>query len=197
MQHFEENKLQQAITEIELCFKSEPINSSMYSPWVNKWKDLFHNMDLPPRFGIENSFYNYYAHFEHLCNSLSCEKKSITALNSFSTLNLSNEQELLNWLVEYESLGNNLSWFMYDTMHAGFGENKEEIIGNYCKIDIREFKTINLFCMRFHKYYYTALTKWNTFTEEEKRKYANDDDFTDKELSLTYHLIKISENKKH
>lgn len=177
-----------AIEEIEYNIKLGPINSSIYSPWLNKWKNLFQTFDLPALFGDEKKFYNYYYYFNQLNEFLLLENAAKEAVDKFLHLNTLNEEQLLGWLVCYETLGSDLSLFVYDVMHEGLDESKEEVAWRFCKIDIKEFKMIIQFCIKFHEHYYLALKKWDTFSEEEKEKHGNEEYFSDKMLSLTFHL---------
>lgn len=76
-----------AIEEIEYNIKLGPINSSIYSPWLNKWKNLFQTFDLPALFGDEKKFYNYYYYFNQLNEFLLLENAAKEAVDKFLHLN--------------------------------------------------------------------------------------------------------------
>lgn len=193
---------QSAITEItELKY----VSKEYYKTWLETNKVLYESAQkeklkrtkIECRFcGIYGWLFKLYCYFEY-------EKEAIKALEEFDFLNMEYENDVLNWLVQYEKTGLilfEMGCEFFDTDFVTVKNGNVQLLEDEdIYLALRDFEVLNKFQETHNSLYFVMLEKYTT---EEKIVYTflnPDDEFEEPELteeesnnrsSLKYHLLK-------
>lgn len=163
-----------------------------YTYWLEKHEELFDSFQIPPIFHKpEVDFYRLYSYLKSFFEYPAFEQESLKASEDYLNLNTENENEILAWLVKYETLGDNLTliWEDYSDKTTETAENLQlEIEGCYLNIDIDDFKSTFFFKYKFDEHYWPLLEKYTTLPIEEWDTLEEGTEAFENKISLTYHL---------
>jgi hypothetical protein len=165
-----------------------------YTHWLQKHKDLFGRFQLPPMsYKIAVNFYELYSYLKSFLKYTVFEQESLKASEHYFNINTENENELLAWLVKYETLGDNLTLLLvdyFDETCQALRSFKFESEGCNLNVDINDIKSTFFFKLKFDEYYWSMLEKYKAISEEEESELKEGTEESANRTSLTYHLRK-------
>jgi hypothetical protein len=161
--------------------------------WILKYADFYRRFIGIETYGLIEKVLDIYKRLMWFCDIFVMGADAEKALNEFSTVNLTNEKELLAWLIKFEETGYKLTsmdvegWFEEDKIKSGY----YEIDGKYhVFVEIGNLLMLVDLKKLYNEYYWVLLKKYNTVNDylysalpkyfEEIKNYK----------SLTYHLKK-------
>ena len=173
-------------------YRDTIIDKNVYLEWLEKFYPLFTSLNmLHVDYTEYSKFYWLYYRINELKEFLECDTLSKEAIRKFLTIDLKTDFQLLKWLIKYEKTSNELTLFLYEEIDFEFPENSDFFIVDGFKINTSEFKHIAKFKFLHDKHYCEMLEKYTTFSNEETRKYKNENSKMSAKLySLAHHLTK-------
>jgi hypothetical protein len=186
----QKNKSINALNEIKQ-FNDREIASDEIIAWVKDYEDLYNSMNWKSIFyKHQYSFYWLYHHINEIYEFLMIEEDAEIAIDEFKSVDLTNEIDLLKWLVKYELL-----YYKLIVLHTTIVTEESLQTGNsvlhrdfpaYFKTDILK-NCIDLQEL-LDEHYYEKLNKYSTQSEEEQQNQIPFNDDFEKNSSLKYHL---------
>jgi len=176
------NKSVRAINELKR-FNNIEISKEEIISWVGDYENSFKAMSGFNLFYKNQSIFHYcYSHVSKVCDFLLLNDTASVALQEFKLVDLTDEIQLLRWLVKYENLHDDFIFLhpdivpeealksrrvnLYDDFNIYF---KTDLLQNCIDVEV---------C--FDRYYYEKLNKYKTYSkEEEENKTPFDDDSND------------------
>ena len=181
------NECENALMELEK-YKGQVIGKEVYANWYTKHTELFKS--LPGLFSNYNAFSKFnllWFDLEDIIKTLLYDSKARKALQDYESLSHDNENELLNWLLKYEEMGQHIALFLLYKEGCPYLNDPiptERIEGVY--IDQKDFLNYIDFSTKYDKGYELMLQKYNTFENGVCPPNVSHEDF----YSLRYHLNK-------
>jgi hypothetical protein len=165
-----------------------------YTHWLQKHKELFGRFQLPPiSYKSAVDFYELYSYLKSFLKYTVFEQESLKASEDYLNLNIENENEILAWLVKYETLGDNLILLLidyFDESCQALRSFKFETEGCNLNVDINDIKSTFFFKLKFDEHYWAMLEKYTTLPNEQWHTLEEGTEASEKRTSLTYHLNK-------
>ena len=169
-------------------YKGQVIGKEVYTEWYNKHTELFKS--LPGIFSNYNAFSKFnllWFDLEDIIKTLLYDSKARKALQDYESLSHDNENELLNWLLKYEEMGQHIALFLLNENQFPYLNVPIPLYhleGVY--IDQKDFLNYVDFSTKYDKGYELMLQKYNTFENGVCPPNVSHEDF----YSLRYHLNK-------
>jgi hypothetical protein len=190
--NFINNKSISAINEIKQ-FNDSEISKEELITWIKEYEDLYNSLNWRNNFYRNHySFYWLYNRIYEIYKFLEIENEAKMGVAEFKSIDLSNEIDLLKWLVKYEHLYYELLLLCANIVTEESLQTGNFILNKEYNIT---FKTdILKNCIELEelidKHYNEKLNKYNTLSpEEQENQIPFDDDYEDTS-SLKYHLEK-------
>lgn len=156
-------KCQLAYEELIQC-QNMVIDKRIYCAWLEKHSELKQslNISLATNNTDIGNFFWLYDGITDLKEFLQSDDFAKQAIQEFQTIEKSNEQQLLKWLVKYEKTGRNLTLFLYEYYEDDFPKDIPYYKISNLMIDKSDFKNIAEFKFLFDECYWNTLEKYNT-----------------------------------
>ncbi|CAM3774564.1 hypothetical protein FLGE108171_14585 [Flavobacterium gelidilacus] len=180
-----------AINELKR-YENQVINGDILKNWQNKHKDLYDNLVWTMQYKNLDEFAKYFSDISTLVEYLKCEEEAATSIQEYNNLDLSNEINLLHWLIKYENLYHNLILLPGETItEKGLEASKEKLHKNLnVYFDTNIFKNALYFIDLFFDKHSVKFKKYNTLTAQEWDDLVPFSDEYQKLSGLEYHLKK-------
>ncbi|MBP7103356.1 MAG: hypothetical protein KBA86_08930 [Bacteroidales bacterium] len=162
------------------------ISKHDYIPWVEKY-EAFEKENQKLKHEFKHPFFDYYQELSELCEYLQKEEEVARSMQAYNILHKINEKSLLEWLVQYQEFGLDISCFMFDKIDndklKGFLPLRKVDNTYYYYGDLL---FLDNFCSIFDELYYTKLDKFSTYHERDYNSFADEE--SKNATSLRFHL---------
>jgi hypothetical protein len=169
-----------------------------YVNWLDKHeylKDEHYSFSFYPFPKLEN-FNNLFFKLNQFKYYVELTEDCIKANNEFNEIDISEEEELIKWLIKFESLGNKMNCISETSLNND--ENEEEFETGFVtahedfkiKIPISDFKSVLEFAGNFFNPYLRIYAKYIEANELEVNKNLNEDIEVFLDLKSLYELVK-------
>jgi hypothetical protein len=181
-----QKECRRALAELK-ALENQIIPKSFFLNWIREYRPVYNFFKRPPLFYNDfNEFHSFYWKFEELFNYSLLEPIAANALEFYQKSNLFQEEELLGWLLKYESVGMKLLSFSYQ---AELDEQLNLPYLNVCgfKIDAADFTYIFQFKAVFEDKYGEMTEKYRIPLE---KKIIDGEEVEEKQYYLLSELLK-------
>ena len=170
-------------------FSINIIAKENYLYWLAKHREMFRSFVLPPiRYRKYDDFFNLYSIINCFFNWVTYEQELETAIIAFNAMDQSDEAHLLQWLVQYEPLWEEVLSWPYDIDN----NDKPDLIyvdkDHNLMIQASECASVDNFLKNFQSNYWTSLEKYRFTQDKDIIGIIMTTEEDRQNHSLTYHL---------